>query len=143
MEDPNSSWIISFQCILHDLVVFLSFWKFPQIKEGERNFLGGNNSAEGWIIWSPLLYLNFKHLEDLNSLSLIWLQSIVHDSVVFLSVFDNFLKLKRRGLISWGKPILQNDQIIWSTLFCISFLKIWRRQILCHSSHFIAFYMFQ
>ena len=137
LEDPNSSSIISFQCILHDSVAFLSFLKFPQIKEGEPNFLGENNSAERPIIWSPLLYLNFKNF------SLIWFQRILYDSVVFILVFENFLKLKRPDLISWGKPILQNDRIISSTLFCFSSLKVWGRKMLCHSFYFIAFYMIQ
>ena len=96
---------------------FLSFLIFPQIKEGGPNFLGGTSSAEWLNYLLPLLYFNFKHLEDPNSSSFNRFQFILHDSEVLLSVFENFAKLKTEDLISSGQPILQNGCII-----CFHFL---------------------
>ena len=91
---------------------FISFLKFPQIKEGGCNFLGGINSAEWLNYLVPPLYFNFKQLKDPTSSLFIRFQYILHDSAVILSVFENFLKLKMGYVISWGKLILQNDWII-------------------------------
>ena len=83
--------------------IFLSFLKFPQIKEVWPNFLGESFLQNGRIICSPLLYFNLKHLNDLNSSWFIRFQCILHDSSVFFSAFQNFLKLKREGLnFLWG-----------------------------------------
>ena len=121
---------------------FLSFFKFPQIKEVAPNFLGGTNSAERLNYLVPLLYFNFKNLRDPNSSSSGRFQCALHDAAVRFSVFSNFLKLKRWHLISWGEPILQNGWIIWSP-FCISILKIWEIQILRHPVDFNALYTMQ
>ena len=45
-KDPNSSWFIRFQFILHESgVPFSLFWNFHKLKTGGPNFLGVNNSA--------------------------------------------------------------------------------------------------
>ena len=79
--------------------------------------MGETNSAErpNYLV-NPLLYFLFKNLKETNSLSFISFHCILHVSVVFLSIFENFFKLKRADLISWCEPILQNDWIIWSPL---------------------------
>ena len=100
---------------------FLSLLKIHQIKEGGPNFLGEPILENGWIIWSALLYFNFRNLKDPNSLSFIRFQCLLHDSAVLFSGFWNFIKLKRRDLISWGEPILQNNWIIWSPLLYFNF----------------------
>ena len=76
---------------------FLSFFQFPQIREGGPNFLGGTNSAEWLNYLVPLLYFNFKNLRDPNSSSSSTFQCILHDSEVLFSFFSNFLKLKTGG----------------------------------------------
>ena len=100
---------------------FLSFFKFPQIKEERLNSWEEPILENGWIIWFALLYLNFRNFRDPNSLSFIRFQWVLHDSAVLFSVFWNFLKLKRRDIISWGEPILQNGWIIWSPLLYFNF----------------------
>ena len=121
---------------------FLNFLKFPQIKEGGPNFLGEPILQNGWIIWSPILYFNFRILKGPNSSSLIRFQCILHDSAVLFSVFWNFVKLRKGDLISWGEPILQNGWIIWSHLLyfnirnfrdpnCSSFIRF---QCILHNS---------
>ena len=122
LRDPNSSSSSRFQCILHDAAVLFSvFSNFLKLKEGAQNFLGEPILQNAWIIWSPLLYFNFKNLSHPNSSSSSRFQCILHDSVVLFSVFSNFLKLKRGDLISWGEPILQNGWIIWSPLLYFNF----------------------
>ena len=117
LRDPNSSWSGRFQCILHEsAVVFSVFLNFLKLKRGDLISWGEPILQNGWIIWSPLLYFNFKNLRDPNSSSSSRFQCILHDSAVLFSVFSNFLKLKRGDLISWGEPILQNGWIIFSPL---------------------------
>ena len=79
---------------------------------------------KGWIIWSPLLYFNFKSFEDQNFSSFIRFQSILHDSGVLFSDFSNFHKLKGRVQISWGEQILRNGWIICSPVLYFSFDKL-------------------
>ena len=100
---------------------FLSFFKFPQIKEGGPNFLGGTNSAERLNYFLPLVYFNSKNLRDPNYSSSSRFQCILHDSAVLFAVFSKFLKLKRGELISCGEPILQNGWIIESPLVYFNF----------------------
>ena len=62
-KDPNSLSFIRCQCLLSNWVVLLSeIWNF--YKEGGANFLEGTYSENGWIIWSPLLYVNLKSAKD-------------------------------------------------------------------------------
>ena len=74
---------------------FLRVLKFLQIKEGGPNFWGEPILQNIWIIWSPLLYFNFKSLLDPNSSQFIIFQCILYDSGVLLSGFSNLCKLKR------------------------------------------------
>ena len=68
LSDPNSSSSGRFQCILHDsAVLFLVFSNFLKIKRGDLISLGEPILQNGWIIWSPRLYFNFKNLRDPNS----------------------------------------------------------------------------
>ena len=95
-----------------------AFWRvliFVQIKEGRPNFSGEPILQNVWIIWSPLLFSNFKSFLDQNSSSLIRFQSILHESGRLSSESWNFLKLKR------GEPILQSVWIIWSPLLYFNF----------------------
>ena len=122
LRDPNSSSSSRFQCILHDAAVLFSvFSNFLKLKEGAQNFFGEPILQNAWIIWSPLLYFNFKNLSHPNSSSSSRFQCILHDSAVLFSVFSNFLKLKRGDRISWGEPILQNGWIIWSPFLYFNF----------------------
>ena len=93
---------------------FLRVLKFLQIKEGGPNFWGEPILQNVWIIWSPLLYFNFKSFMDPNSSSFIRFQCILHDSGVLFSEFLKFQNLKRGRLNFWTQPILQNRWIIWS-----------------------------
>ena len=103
LKGPNSSSLIRFQCILDDSAVLFSiFWNFLKLKRGDLISWGEPILQNSWIIWSPLLYFNFRSLKDPNSLSFIRFQCILHDSAVLFSVFWNFLKLNRGVLISWG-----------------------------------------
>ena len=107
LRDPNSSSSSRFQCILHDSAVpFSIFSNFLKLKSGDLIYWGEPILQNSWIIWSPLVYFNFKNLSHPNSLSSSRFQCILHDSAVLFSVFSNFLNLKRGDLISWGEPIL-------------------------------------
>ena len=78
-----------------------------------------------WIIWSPLLYLNFKSFVDPDSSSFIRFQCILHDSGVLFSESWNFYKLKRGDLISWGNQFCRKSEL-FVRRFCISILqKVW------------------
>ena len=46
---------------------FLRILRFLQVKEGGHNFWGKPNLQKVWIIWFPLLYLNFKSFVEPNS----------------------------------------------------------------------------
>ena len=85
------------------------------------NFWGEQILQNVWIIWSPLLYFNFKSFLDRNSSSFIRFQCILYDSWLLLSGFSNFYKLKRGDLISGGESILQNVWIIWYSLLYFNF----------------------
>ena len=107
LRDPNSSSSSRFQCILHDSAVLFSvFSNFLKLKMAELISWREPILQNRWIIWSPLVYFNFKNLSHPNSLSSSRFQCILHDSAVLFSVFSNFLNLKRGDLISWGEPIL-------------------------------------
>ena len=76
--------------------------KFVQIKEGGANFWGEPILQNVWIIWSPLLYFNFKSFLDPISSSFITFQCILHDWGVLFEESWNLHKLKRRGRNFWG-----------------------------------------
>ena len=109
LKNPTSLSFIRFQCILHNSAVLLSvFENFLKLKRGDLISWGEPIVQNGWIIWSPLLYFNIKHLKDQTSSAFVTLQCILYDSAVPLWVFENFIKLKRWDLISWGESVLQN-----------------------------------
>ena len=116
--------------------------KFLQIKEGGPNFWGEPILQNVWIIWSPLLFFNFKSFVDPNSLSFIRFQCILHDSGVLFSESWNFYKLKRGDLISVGNQFCRMSEL-FGPPFCISILKVLWTQFLCHSLDFNAFCMIQ
>ena len=67
--------------ILHHLLDFSPFC-MNQEDEGGPNFWEELILQNVWIIWSPLLYFNFKSFPDPNSSSFIAFQCILHDSGV-------------------------------------------------------------
>ena len=117
---------------------FLRVLKFLQIKEGGPNFWGEPILQNVWIIWSPLLYFNFKSFLDPNSSSFIRFQCILYDSGVLLSGFSNFYKLKRGYLISGGNQFCRMSELFGPS-FCISILKVLWTQMFRHSLDFNAF----
>ena len=122
--DPNSSPFIRFQCILYDWGVLLSgFSNLYKLKRGGSNFWGDPILENVRIIWSPLLYFNFKSFLDPNSLSFIAFQCILHDSGVLFSESWNFYKLKRGDLISGGNQFCRMSEL-FGPPFCISILKV-------------------
>ena len=106
----------------------LRVFKFVQIKEGGPNFWGEPILQNVWIIWSPLLYFNFKSFLDPNSSPFISFQCILYDSGVLLSESWNFYKLKRGDLISGGKQFCRKSEL-FGPPFCISILKVlWTKE---------------
>ena len=141
--DTNSSSFIRFQCILHDSrVLFSDSSNFYKLKRGGPKFWGEPILQKVWIIWSPLLYFNFKSFLDPNSSSFIRFQCILHDSGVLFSESWNFYKLKRGDLISGGNQFCRKSELFGPT-FCISILKVLSTQFLRHSLDFNAFCLIQ
>ena len=91
-KDPYSSSFTRFPCLLYDSAdFFVRLLTFLQIKEeGRPNFWWEPILPKVWIIWSPLLYLDFENLMDPDSCSFIRFQCILHDSRVSFSGFWNF-----------------------------------------------------
>ena len=121
---------------------FLKVLTYLQIKEGGPHFWGEPILQKVWIIWSPLLYFNFKSFLDPNSSSFIRFQCILHDSGVLFSESWNFYKLKRGDLISWGNQFCRKSEL-FGPPFCIWIIKVLSTQIRCHSLDFNAFCMIQ
>ena len=121
---------------------FLRGFEFLQIKEWGSNFRGEPILKKVWMIWSALLYFNFKGFSDLYSSSLIRFQCILHDSGIHFSESWNFYKLKRGDLISWGKQFCRKSEL-FRPPFCISILKVLSTQILRHSLEFNPLWMIQ
>ena len=109
LDQLHSAWFRS---------TFLRVLKFLQIKEGGPNFWGEPILQKVWIIWSPLLYFNFKSFTDPNSLSFIRFQCILHDSGVLFSKPRNFNKFKRGDLISGGNQFCRKSKL-FGPPFCI------------------------
>ena len=122
--------------------IFLRVLKLLEINEGEPNFWGEPILQNVWIIWSPLLCLNFISFMGNISSSFIRFQCILHDSGVFFSESWNFYKLKRGDLIFVGNQFCRKSQL-FGLPFCISILKVLRTEILRHSLDFSAFFMIQ
>ena len=121
-------------------ITFFRVLKFLQIKEGGPSFWWEPILQKTWIIWSPLLYFNFKSFTDPDSLSLIRFQCILHDSGVLFSEPWNFYKLKRGDLISGGNQFCRKSEL-FGPPFCISILKILWTQIHRNSLDLSAFCM--
>ena len=121
---------------------FLRVLKFLQIKEGGPNFWGEPILQNVWIIWSPLLYFNFKSFMDLNPSSFFRFQCILHDSGLLFWESWNVHKLKRRNLISRGNQFCRKSQLFGPTS-CISILKVLWTQIHYHLLDFNAFCMIE
>ena len=117
-------------------------FKFVSIKEGGSNFWEEPVLQNVWIIWSHLLYFNFKSFPDPSSSWFIRFQSVLYDSGVLLSGFSNFYKLKRGDLISVGNQFFRMSEL-FGPPSCISILKVFQTQILFHSLYFNVFSMIQ
>ena len=132
-KDPNSSSFITFQSILHDsAVLFSAFWKLIKLKSRGLISWGEAILQNGWIIWSPLLYFNFRSLKNTNSSSFMRFQCLLHDSGVLLSGFWNFSKLSRGTYFLEGNQLCRRAEL-FGPPFCILILEAWRTQILCQS----------
>ena len=89
LKDSNSLSFIRFQCFLHDSVVlFSAFLNFVKLKRGDLISPGDPILQNGRIIWSPLLYFNFRNFKDPNSLHSLDLNAfyIIHQH--FSQVFE-------------------------------------------------------
>ena len=103
LKDPNSSLFIRFQSILHDSALLFSvIWNFLKSKKGDLISWAELILQNHWIIWSPLLYFNYRNLKNPSSSLFIRFQWILHHSTVAFSALWNFFKLKRGDIISWG-----------------------------------------
>ena len=120
------------------MVTSLRVLKFLKSKEGGSNFWGEPILQNVRIIWSPLLYLNFKSFPDPNSSLFISFQCILYDWGVVLSGFSNFYKLRSGDLISGGNQFYRMSEL-FGPPFCISILKVLWTQILRHSLDFSPF----
>ena len=120
----------------------LRVFKFLQMKEGGLISGGEPILQNVWIIWSPLLYFNFKSFLDPNSSSFLRFQCILYYSGVLLSGFSNFYKLKRGVVISGGNQFCRVSEL-FGPPFYISILKVLSTQILHHSLDFSPFCMNQ
>ena len=122
--DPNSWPSISFQCVLCDSGVPLSgFSNFYKLKRRGANFWEEPILHNVSIIWSPLLYFNFKSFLHPYSFSFIRFPCILYDSGVLLSGLSNLYKLKRRALISGRNEFCRMSEL-FGPPFCISILNV-------------------
>ena len=121
---------------------FPTLLRLLKIKKWETNFWGKSILQKVWIIWSLLLYFNFKSFMDPNSSSFIRFQCILHDSGVLFWDSWNFYKLKTGYLISDGNQFCRKSEL-FGPAFCISILKVLWSKIIHHSLDFNAFCMIQ
>ena len=136
LRESNSSSFIALRFVpIHSPVLVSIFWNFLKLKRVDLISCVEPILQKGWIIWSRLLYFNFGNLKHPNSSSFIGFQLVLQDSPVLFSNFWNFLKLKRRNVISWWEPILQKGWIIWSPLLYCNFRHLKDQ----NSSSFIRF----
>ena len=120
---------------------FLRVLKFLQIIERGHNFWGEPILQKVWIIWSPLLYFNFKSFMDPNWSSFIRFQCILEFKSTFLRALK-FLQIKEEDLISEGNQFCRKSKL-FGLPYSISILQVLRTQIHCHSLDFNAFCMIQ
>ena len=117
--EPSSSSFIRFQSILQESgTLFRESWNFYKLKRGDLISGGEPILQNVWIIWSPLLYFNFKSFLDPNSSSFIRFQCILYESGVLLSEFSNLYKLKSGDLISVGNQFFRISGL-FGPPFCI------------------------
>ena len=114
---------------------FLRVLKFLQIKEWVPNFCGEKILQKVGIIWSSLLYFNFKSFMDPNSSSFIRFQWIPHKSGVLFSEPANMYKLKSGDLTSGGNQFCRKSELFGPTLLYFNFKSF----IDLSSSLFISF----
>ena len=140
---PISSSFIWFPCILYDSgVFFLEPWNFYKLKRGDLISGVEPMLQKVLIIWSSLLYFNFKSFMEPNSSSLIRFQCIVHDSGVLLSESWNFYKWKWGDLNYEGNQFRRMSELFRPPFF-ISILKVVWTQIHRHSLDFKALVLIQ
>ena len=96
---------------------FLRVLKFLEIKEVGCNFWDEPILQKVWIIWSPLLFFNFRSFMDENSSSYIRLQCILHDSGVIFWESCNFQKLRRVDVISGGNQFCRKSELFGPPFF--------------------------
>ena len=121
---PNSLSLLRFHCTVHDLgLCFSESSNFYKLKRRGSNFLGEPILQKVRIMWSPLLYFNFKSFLNLSTSSFLRFQCILYDSGALSSEFSSFYKLKRRHLIFWEKHFSRRSEL-FDPLFCISILKV-------------------
>ena len=139
---------------------FLRFLKFPQIKDGEPNFLGlGNNSAE---------QLNYKKLNFMipfygwgstaPKLEPLWAGSLLFTTKFPEIPGTHFIDLRTmkdwvdlgaaqcfwtRDPWIWNPALQPLDHCSICSPFGFSIKEIWRTQFLHHSLDFSAFYVIQ
>ena len=92
LKEPDSWSFIRIQCIQHQSAVLVSVFKILlKLKRGSLSSWGEPILQNSWIIWSSILYFNFRNLKEPNFLSLIRFQCILHDSAVLFSavLFSN------------------------------------------------------
>ena len=121
---------------------FLRLLEFLNIKEVRSYFWGEPILQKLWIIWSPLLYFNFKSSKYPISSPFIRLQCILHDSAVLFSEPWHFYKLKRGDLISVGKKFWRMSEL-FGPPFCNLILKVFYSKIFRNSLDFNPFCMIQ
>ena len=94
-KDPSSCSFITFQCILHDpVVLFSAFQSFSSLR-GAIKFLEGDQSCRTAQLLPPPFYILAVRIWRAQILHLsLDFQSVWHDTAIFLSVFQIFLKLK-------------------------------------------------
>ena len=119
---------------------FPRFLKFLQIKEGWPNFWVKPILQKISIIWSPLLYFNFKGFMEPNSSSFSSFYFILHDEWVLFTESHNFQKLKRGDLTSGGNQFCRKSELFRRT-FSISIWKVLWTQVHRHWLGFNAFFM--
>ena len=115
---------------------FLDFLNFYKLRR--EDLISRTNFAESLTYLVPLVYFKFKSFADLEVLSFVRFQYILHDSGVLFSESSKFFKLKKGHLISGGKQIWKYSE--WFGIpFLISILQVLRTKMLFHSLHFNAF----
>ena len=118
------------------------FLQFLHIKEGGSNISGEPIMKNVWIIWSLLLYFNFKIFLDPNYTSFITLKCILHDSGEIFPESWNFYISRREDLISGVNQLWKMSELFGPS-FCISILKVLWTHVLHHSLDFNALCMIQ